>query len=157
MPSSTRSSRTSVTHGSPTSAEPVGYVVLDTDVASLPQKRCLPEHVVAALAGNTLCVTFVTVGELSKWAHVRAWGPRSRDALDRWLGQVVVLPYDVEVARIWGTLAGAAQQRGRPRPVNDMWVAACCLHRDLPLATRNEKDFADFGEHEGLRLVATSG
>ncbi|HWL37322.1 MAG TPA: hypothetical protein VNQ77_14155 [Frankiaceae bacterium] len=66
----------------------------------------------------------MTVGELAKWAHVRAWGPRSRDALDRWLRQVVVLPCDVEVARIWGPLAGAAQQRGRPRPGNDMWVAA---------------------------------
>ena len=131
----------------------MAYLVIDTDVASLLQKRRVPEGLAAALVGNTLCVTFVTVGELAKWAHVRNWGPRNRDALDRWLRQVVVLPYDVEVARVWGALAGAAQQRGRPRPVNDSWVAACCIHAGLPLATLNEKDFADFAEHDGLRLV----
>jgi predicted nucleic acid-binding protein len=38
--------------------------------------------------------------------------------------------------------------------VNDMWIAAVCLSDDLPLATRNVKDYADFAEHHGLRLVA---
>jgi predicted nucleic acid-binding protein len=31
--------------------------------------------------------------------------------------------------------------------------AACCLVDDLPLATLNVKDFADFAEHEGLILI----
>jgi len=35
-----------------------------------------------------------------------------------------------------------------------MWVAACCLHYDLPLATLNVKDYRDFAEHEGLALIA---
>lgn len=40
--------------------------------------------------------------------------------------------------------------------MNDTWVAACCIHAGLPLATLNDKDFADFVEHEGLRLVQPS-
>ena len=32
-------------------------------------------------------------------------------------------------------------------------IANCCLARELPLATLNLKDFADFVEHEGLELV----
>jgi predicted nucleic acid-binding protein len=44
---------------------------------------------------------------------------------------------------------------GRPRPVNDTWVAACCLAYDLPLATLNVKDFADFAEHDGLELITS--
>ena len=43
-----------------------------------------------------------------------------------------------------------AQLRGRPRPVNDTWIAACCLVHDLPLATFNTKDFEDFAEHDFL-------
>jgi len=39
--------------------------------------------------------------------------------------------------------------RGRPRPQNDSWIAACCLAFDLPLATLNVKDFADYAEYEG--------
>ena len=36
---------------------------------------------------------------------------------------------------------------------HDSWIAACCLVRELPLATLNIKDFADFAEHEGLQLI----
>jgi len=46
-----------------------------------------------------------------------------------------------------------AQLRDRPRPTNDSWIAACCVVRELPLATFNIKDFADFAEHESLQLV----
>ena len=58
-----------------------------------------------------------------------------------------------QVATRWGELQAYAQLRGRPRPTNDSWIAVCCLVRDLPLATFNTKDFADFAEHERLFLV----
>lgn len=83
-------------------------------------------------------------------------GPAYRRRLEAWLSNVLVLPYNDEiqdVARTWGTIAAHAQRRGRPRPQNDMWVAACCLYYDLPLATLNVKDFRDFAEHEGLTIV----
>jgi toxin FitB len=66
---------------------------------------------------------------------------------------VPVLPYSRRVARRWGELQAAAQRRGRPRPHNDTRIAACCLVRDLPLATLNRKDFEDFAEHGGLQLI----
>ena len=37
--------------------------------------------------------------------------------------------------------------------MNDTWVAACCLVRKLPLATLNVKDFKDFADHDGLRVI----
>lgn len=49
-----------------------------------------------------------------------------------------------------GRLSAAAIQRGRARPANDTWIAACAPAYGLPLATLNIKDFA---EHEGLRLI----
>jgi toxin FitB len=64
-----------------------------------------------------------------------------------------VIPGSKAVAGIWGELSAAAIQRGRARPVNDTWVAACCLAYQLPLATLNLKDFKDFAEHHGLRLL----
>jgi hypothetical protein len=33
---------------------------------------------------------------------------------------------------------------GGPRPISDARIAACCLVRELPLATLNIKDYADF-------------
>jgi len=41
-----------------------------------------------------------------------------------------------------GRLSAAAVQRGPPWPVNDMWVAACCLTHGIPLATLNLKEDA---------------
>lgn len=62
------------------------------------------------------------------------------------------IPYDTQIARVWGALAGAAQLRGRPRPQNDTWIAACCLRYQIPLVTLNTADFRDFAEH-GLVLL----
>jgi len=63
-------------------------------------------------------------------------------------------PRDGErVATTWGELQARAQLRGRPRPVNDTWIAACCIVDALPLATFNVKDFADFVTYDGLQLV----
>jgi D-aminopeptidase len=74
-------------------------VVLGTDVASLSYKGRLPASLAARLVGREICVTFVTVGELARWAEKRHWGTRTR-----------------------------------ARPINDTWIAACCLVADLPLA-----------------------
>ena len=64
-----------------------------------------------------------------------------------------MLPGDEDVADIYGFLSAAALSRGRPRPMNVMWIAACCLAHGLPLATLNVKDFDDFGVPHGLELV----
>lgn len=127
--------------------------VLDTDVASAILKNRVPDHLATRLAGARLAITFVTVGELTQWTFLRRWGPRRRAGLERFFTQVVVLPYSPRVATLWGEIQAHAQLRGRPRPINDSWVAACCLARELPLATLNLKDFADFRDHEGLELV----
>ncbi|MGH3238337.1 MAG: hypothetical protein ACRDOH_34780 [Streptosporangiaceae bacterium] len=52
-----------------------------------------------------------------------------------------------------GELAGQAQLRGRPRPQNHAWIAACCLRHQMPLVTLNTADFEDFAEHHGLVLL----
>ncbi len=52
-----------------------------------------------------------------------------------------------------GELSARATLRGRPRPVNDTWVAARCIACELPLATLNVKDFSGFADNDGLKLV----
>jgi predicted nucleic acid-binding protein len=130
----------------------VSVVVLETDVASAMIRRRVTSDLAKALAGHVLGVTFVTVGELTKWTLVRRWGADRITTMRTFLDGLVVLPYDRQVAERWGEVQAFAQLRGRPRPVNDSWIAACCLVRELPLATFNLKDFADFAEHEGLVL-----
>lgn len=131
----------------------MSVVALDTDAASLLHRGRLAPEYARHLVGSTLALTFVTVGELHKGMALRSWGERRRADLAAWIGGFLVLPYSEGVARRWGGLAAVAQQRGRPRPVNDTWIAACCLVDDLPLLTLNRSDFDDFAHHDGLRLV----
>jgi predicted nucleic acid-binding protein len=130
-------------------------VILDTDVASLSIKQQLPSPLLRELLGAQVGITFITLGELTRWATLREWGPARRSELDGWLTTRPTLPYTDDVARLWGEASARATRRGRPRPQNDTWIAACCLAYDLPLATLNVKDFKDFAEHEGLALVGT--
>ena len=100
-----------------------------------------------------LAITFVTVGELTQWTYLHRWGPRSLDGLRAFFASVVVLPCSFQRSPPVGRDPGPRPAPRRPRPVNDSWIAACCLARELPLATLNIKDYADFAEHEGLELV----
>ena len=129
------------------------FVVVDTDVASNIHTDRLSGPMASRLVGKSLVVTFVTIGELTQWVELRRWGVHRRAQLDTWLGGVVELGYDPRVARMWGYLSAAAIQRGRTRPINDMWIAACCLAHGLPLATVNVKDYQDFADHHGLVLL----
>lgn len=129
--------------------------VLDTDVASRLHRRQLTDPLATRLIGREPLITFVTFGELAKWVEIRNWGDFRRSELAAWVADIAVLPGDEAVAATWGRLAAAAVRRGRPRPVNDMWVAACCLTYDLPLATLNLRDYEDFQQHHGLRLLGT--
>ena len=74
-----------------------------------------------------------------------------------WLKPETVLPYSLEVAWIWGDIAGRAALRGRTPPQNDLWIASCCIQRGLPLLTLNRRDFEDLERHEGLRLLPVPG
>jgi predicted nucleic acid-binding protein len=119
-------------------------IVLDTDVASLSYKGRLPAWLASRLVGQEICVTFVTIGELARWAEKRHWGTRARTELVDWLGRRVVLPYDERVAWKWGQLSVLAEQRGRPRPINDTWIAACCLVADLMAGDAEPQRFQGF-------------
>lgn len=127
-------------------------VILDTDVASLSIKQQLPPVPLRELVGAPVGITFVTLGELTRWATMRQWGTARRAELDAWLGIRPTLPYSDDVARKRGEISAHAARRGRPRPPNDTWIAVCCLVYDLPLATLNIKDFKDFTEPLGASI-----
>ena len=128
-------------------------IVLDTDVVSYHRAGRLPVGYARLVTANRHCITFATAGELWKGALDKRWDGARRGALDLWLARETILPADLRVATVWGTIAARAQGRGRPRPLNDSWIAACCIERGLPLLTLNRRDFTDFAEHDGLVLL----
>lgn len=134
----------------------MAVVVIDTDVASRLHRRDVPADVARVLVDKTIAVTFITVAELLRWPVLNSWGESRRRRLEAWLASVPVLPYDPKVARTWAGVSARAELRGRPRPINDTWIAACCLAAGLPLVTLNRKHFEDFQQYEGLVLLPSS-
>lgn len=109
----------------------MAVVVLDTDVSSFILKGRLPPSMREKLAGQTWAISFVTLGELTRWGHTQPPSPRRLAALAAFFAGVVELPYSRDVATTWGRLMAEAARRGRPRPANDTWIAAVCLARGL--------------------------
>lgn len=106
--------------------------VLDIDVVSLLHKGTLTGPLATRLIGREPLLTFVTFGELATWAEIRNWGQRRREELTSWLSRIAYCPETRRSTPPGARLSAAAVQRGRPRPVNDMWVAACCLTHGIP-------------------------
>jgi len=76
----------------------VSFIVFDADVASTILRGRLADPLRSRLAGHSLCITFVTLGELTKWTVLRDWGPRRLADLASWRQRVVLLPFDEAVA-----------------------------------------------------------
>jgi hypothetical protein len=92
----------------------VGIVVLGTDVASMITKNQLSDSMASRLVDQTLCLTFVTVGEMFHWAEDLSLGTRRRTELVRWIGNMAILGYDIHVAARWGRLMSAGGRRAAP-------------------------------------------
>jgi predicted nucleic acid-binding protein len=125
-------------------------IVLDTDVVSRYRAGRLPAGFARRVAANDISIVFATAGELWTWALTRRWGGARRGGLELWLDETTILSAGLRVAKVRGEITTAAQRRGRPRPFNDSWIAACCIEGGLPLLTLNRRDFA---EHDGLVLL----
>jgi toxin FitB len=131
----------------------VTRIVLDTDVVSYHRTGRLPAEHARLVAANQHCIAFATAGELWKGAQIQQWGGIRRAGLDLWMAKEMILPADQDVARVWGVITAGARRRGRTPPLNDSWIAACCLESGLPLLTLDRRDFADFAERDGLVLL----
>jgi predicted nucleic acid-binding protein len=128
-------------------------IVFDTDVVSYHRMGRLAVSYARLVEANRHCIAVATAGELWKGAQIQQWDGVRRAALDLWLAKEMILSTDLDAARVWGVITAGAQRRGRPRPLNDSWIAACCIEGGLPLLTLNRRDFAGFAEHDGLVLL----
>lgn len=129
-------------------------ILLDTDVVSFLFKGDTRAASYAPfLEGHRLAISFMTVAELFQWAAIHKWGaPRVR-LLEAALHEYVVVPFNLELCRLWGEIRARAREAGRPISPQDAWIAATAILHNLPLATHNPKDYALLEE---LEIVTTA-
>jgi predicted nucleic acid-binding protein len=109
-------------------------VIVDLDRLDVAQ---LPEEV---------AISTVTLAELSCGPSAttdRSERARRQDRLQRAEATFDPLPFDIEAARAYGRVCAAVLGQGRQprRRFADLLIAATALAEELPLVTRNSKDF----------------
>jgi tRNA(fMet)-specific endonuclease VapC len=90
----------------------------------------------AALASRPL-LPLPVLAELRFGAARSANADRQLQSLQRFVDNAEVVPLDTAVAEIQADLRLRIERAGKPIPVNDLWIAACCVRHELRLATRD--------------------
>ena len=129
---------------------------LDTTVASFlhPKKKDSPQRRAyePVLRGQVLAMSFQSVAELLQWSEQRQWGAVQRAQLDRFIARFLIIPYDMQLARVWARVMTQARAGGRRLESGDGWIAATAVQRGIPLIT-HDHDFATL-KVTGLSVVS---
>ena len=118
-------------------------VLLDTDIVSFlfKDERDRIEMIEPHLVKHVLAISFMTVAELYQWAGFNKWGSARLRRLEASIRDYLVLPFDIEVCRLWASIRAERRFIGRPISPQDAWIAATALQHDLSLITNNVSDF----------------
>jgi len=132
--------------------------VLDTDTLSELSRgnARVTERALAYMADfGRLTITAVTVFERLRGYRVaiRDGKPfeRQMQAFEALVANCVVLPFDQEAARVAAEIRSATARRHRHH-LGDILIASIAVSRQLPLVTRNKRDFERLSGLE-LRLL----
>lgn len=109
-----------------------------------------------------LTITAVTVFERLRGyrAAIREGKPfeRQMQAFEALVANCIVLPFDEEAARVAADIWSAVARRYRQH-LGDILIASIAVSRQVPLVTRNKRDFERLSKASGidLRLTDWSG
>ena len=93
----------------------------------------------------SFAITFTIAGEL---AAGRSLG-LDREKWERFIRPFRFYEYSTDVAWLFGRSFRQLQQDGRMIGANDLWIAATALANDVPVVTRNDREFSRV---EGLKV-----
>ena len=127
--------------------------LFDTDaISEVLKRRPLPAYAawLRTVPRVEQFTSAVVIGELFKGAYRSTDVARHlRNIEARVLPAVTVLPYDVEIAKVYGRIRARLDEVGRALADADLQIAATAVHHDLDLVTGNLRHFQRIS---GLRL-----
>jgi len=98
---------------------------------------------------DNIAISVLVVAELDYGAKVSQRFEENLEKLYRLVDIVEVLPFDIECARIFGTIKSKLRNIGKPTGEVDALIAATAMAREATLVTSNKKQFENI---EGLKI-----
>jgi tRNA(fMet)-specific endonuclease VapC len=98
--------------------------------------------------GKLLCISFVSVAELYRWAVMHNWGAARIVMLQEKLESYTVVQLDDQTLWEWARIMSV---KGHPIAPGDAWIAAAAVRHGLPLVTHNRKHFENV---PGLTVIS---
>lgn len=99
---------------------------------------------------DLLALPVIVIGEF-RYGAARS---RQRADVEEWLDRIIaatrVLPVTTSTAGHYSEIRSTLQQKGRPIPANDLWIAALAVQHDLPVLSRDRH----FDLVDGLNRVS---
>ena len=86
---------------------------VDCEVPASRASSVCVRSLLAEVAPHEAALSFVTVGELTRWIYSRDLGPRRRQEIEALLSTRPMLPGGRDVATKWGEIIAYADRRGR--------------------------------------------
>ena len=113
-----------------------GKVLLDTNIviALFGDDGVVKEHLASV---SEVFVPSIVIGELVYGAHKSSQSAHNLKRIHDFASKNVILGCDVETAQRYGEIKFTLQQKGRPIPENDIWIAAIATQYGLALASRD--------------------
>lgn len=90
------------------------------------------------LSADEVLIPNIVVGELLYGALKSSRSEENLNQIEKFIAGNVIIGSNTETARHYGKIKFGLQQKGRPIPENDIWIAALALEHELSLVTRDE-------------------
>lgn len=97
---------------------------------------------------DDIFIPITVVGELLYGAENSQRKQENRLVYEAFCFSFPIINTTLPVAREYGRIAAELKQKGKPIPMNDMWIAATAIANDLELVTQDNH----FKEINGLKL-----
>jgi tRNA(fMet)-specific endonuclease VapC len=113
-----------------------GDLALDTTaaIAVIRKIRAAEDRVRQA---TNLLLPVAALGELIYGAYHSDRPQESISKVFAFAADCTILVHDAETAEVYGRTDDQLARIGRRIPMNDLWIAACCLQHNLPLLARD--------------------
>lgn len=117
--------------------------MFDTNICIYATKGNFPalERRLPSLKKGEACISVITLGELLHGAEKSARKASSIAAIEATISFLSVMPLAEDIASHYAQIRTYLEPKGTPLSVNDLWIAAHALAKNLTLVTNNDREF----------------